>query len=159
MKITIIQIGKTKNHFVEEAEQEYRKRLQTFAKIEVLTLKEAIIAKGVAASQREIAKNKEGQAILTHLSRNSFIIALTETGQSLSSLKFAQFLQNQRDFEGGNVTFIIGGPYGLSMEVLQQARLKLSFSAFTFTHEIIRILLMEQLYRAFTILKGKTYHY
>lgn len=165
MKITIIQISKTKHRFFQEAEQEYLKRLQAFAKIEVITIKESVANQGSASeSGRLSAKTKEGQEILKQiqtkrLPENSFIIALTEKGQSLNSVKFAEFLKQKIDFGPGHITFIIGGPFGLSDEVLKAAHYQLSFSAFTFTHEMIRVLLMEQLYRACTIMKGKTYHY
>ncbi len=165
MKITIIQIGKTKHTFFVEAENEYLKRLNAYAKIEVITIKEAVAHEGSGNdSARQQAKQKEGQEIIKqletkHLRENSFIIALTERGKSLDSLKFAEFLKSKIDFGTGHITFIIGGPFGLDNDVLQASQMQLSFSAFTFTHEMIRILLMEQLYRACTIMKGKTYHY
>jgi 23S rRNA (pseudouridine1915-N3)-methyltransferase len=159
MKITIIQIGKTKHDFFKEAEQEYLKRLHPYTKIEIITLKESVLPAGGALSGREIVKEKEALEILKNLPQKSFLIALDEKGKSMTSLKFAEFLRQKKDFGQADVTFIIGGPYGLSPKVLEKAQLKLSFSEFTFTHEMIRVLLVEQLYRAFTILQGKTYHY
>jgi 23S rRNA (pseudouridine1915-N3)-methyltransferase len=85
------------------------------------------------------------------------VIALDENGQQLSSLKFAKFLQKKLNY--GNLVFIIGGVYGLSTDILKRANLVLAFSKFTFTHQMIRLLFMEQIYRAFTIINNKKYHY
>ena len=98
---------------------------------------------------REFARVRAHQA---------FLIALDEHGKMMNSPQFAQLIQQKKEMEGQDLAFIIGGPYGLSPEVLQKANLKLSFSAFTFTHEMIRMLVLEQLYRVFTIMTGKTYH-
>ncbi len=158
MKITIMQIGKTKASYFKEAEQEYLKRLQPYAKVNVITLKETPIHSGDLA-ERERAKTQEAEEIAKHLDPQSTIIALDEHGKSLNSKQLADHLQKIKDFQGANVTFIIGGPFGLAKNILAQASLILSFSLFTFTHEIIRTLLLEQLYRSFTIQTGKTYHY
>lgn len=158
MKITIIQVGKTKHTFFQEAEEEYLKRLKPFAKVNIVTLKEASVQSTTEALRNQ-AKAKEAEEILKSLPDDSYLIALDEHGKGFSSQQFAQFIGKNRDFEGANITFIIGGPFGLDAKILTQAKLKLSFSAFTFTHEAIRTLLLEQIYRAFTILTGKTYHY
>lgn len=159
MNITIIQVGKTKNKYFQEAENEYIKRLQPTAKLNIITLKEYALPAGSPQAGREIAKDKEAAEILKNLPPKSFIIALDEKGKFLTSIEFADFIKKKRDFEGANITFIIGGPYGLSTKIFEKVDLKLSFSAFTYTHEIIRTLLLEQIYRAFSIIAGKTYHY
>jgi len=159
MKITIIQVGKTKASSSREIEQEYLKRLKPYAAINVITLKEASTGSSANPASRELSRQKEGLEILKHIPKDSFIIALDEHGKSMDSVEFARFIGRKRDFEGANVTFLIGGPYGLSQSILTKTNLRLSFSALTFTHEMIRILLLEQLYRAFSILAGKTYHY
>lgn len=158
MKITIIQIGKTKASYFKEAEQEYLKRLTPYAKVNVITLKETPIHSAELA-ERERAKTQEAEEIAKHLDPASTLIALDEHGKSLDSKQLAAHLLKIKDFQGANVTFIIGGPFGLAKSILAQASLVLSFSLFTFTHEIIRTLLLEQLYRSFTIQTGKTYHY
>ena len=160
MKITIIQIGKTKHNFVQEAEQEYLKRLQPQSKIEIITLKESpAFEHSSSPSGRQKAKTEEAEAIIKNLRPISKIIALDERGKQLTSPDFAKQIEKFRDFEGADITFIIGGPFGLDQSVLDQAAIVLSFSKFTFTHEMIRMLLLEQLYRAFSILQNKTYHY
>lgn len=153
--IKIIQIGKTKDKFFLEAEIEFLKRLRPFATIEQVTIEES------KAPRKDIKKaiNEEGEKILKHISTDSFLVALERTGQELSSERFSKLIKDQRDFGRGKMTFIIGGVYGLSLEVLQKANFKLSLSKMTFTHQMIRIFLLEQIYRAFMIIEGRRYHY
>ncbi len=161
MQIQIIHVGKTKQSFFRDGEQEYLKRLQPFADIEFIQLKEFGIDSNSPAL-REKAIQEEGKAILEKIKAGGadpILIVLDEQGKQFSSNDFAQKIGHIKDFEGGKITFIIGGPFGLSNEVLKCANLILSFSKFTFTHEQIRLLLLEQIYRAFTILANKTYHY
>ncbi len=159
MQITILQIGKTKHSFFQEAEAEYLKRLQPFVQVKVVTLAEEILPNGSIEAGREKVKNAEAQKILKNIPHDSMVIALDERGKNLTSVQFADLIKSKQDFGPSQIVFIIGGPYGLAAEILARAELKLSFSSFTFTHEMIRVLLLEQIYRAFTILKGKTYHY
>lgn len=159
MRITILQIGKTKQSYFREAEEEYFKRLRPFADVNVVTIKEASAPYDQNDATRNVAKDKEALELLKHIPKNTFIVALDERGKTMDSRQFAQFIAKKRDFEGANVTFIIGGPFGLADQVLKKAGLKLSFSPMTFTHEMIRTILLEQIYRAFTILAGKKYHY
>lgn len=157
--MTIIQVGKTKQSYFQEAEAEYIKRLQPFVQLKMVTIKEASAPYDQNDSTRGVAKQKEALEIQRHLPKDSFIIALDEHGKTMTSVQFAEFLGKKRDFEGANVTFLIGGPFGLADQILRHAHLKLSFSPMTFTHEMIRTILLEQIYRAFTILSGKKYHY
>ncbi|HMR01577.1 MAG TPA: 23S rRNA (pseudouridine(1915)-N(3))-methyltransferase RlmH [Candidatus Gracilibacteria bacterium] len=152
MNITIVQVGKTRTDFIAAAEQEYSKRLQSDAKVQVKILK---------SGKGEVAKIKEdeGQAILEALPKDSFVIVLHEYGKQLTSPEFAELIQQKKDSGTSHITFVIGGTYGLSESVLKRTNFTLSFSKMTFTHEMIRPLLLEQLYRAFSIVKGKTYHY
>ncbi len=158
MQITILQIGKTKHDFVLQAETEYLKRLQTWATVNIVTLKEVSVDSDSKIA-RQKAKEQEGERLLGSLPGKTFLIVLDETGKQFTSPDFAKLIQKNRDFEGANLTFLIGGPFGLSEEVRKRSNLLLSFSQFTFTHEMIRMLLLEQIYRAFTIISNKTYHY
>lgn len=158
MQITILQIGKTKHDFVQKAEVEYLKRLQAWAKVNVITLKEASTDSD-SQSARQKAKDQEGERLIERLPDKTFLIVLDEIGKQFTSPDFAKIIEKNRDFEGANLTFVIGGPFGLSDTVRKRANLILSFSKLTFTHEMIRILLLEQIYRAFTIIFNKTYHY
>lgn len=167
MRIKIIQIGKTRQKYFQEAENEYLKRLQAYGEVDVLNLKEY---SDLPAPE---AKKREAEEILQALERfkagggkgarrageSAQIVVLDEHGKGMDSPAFADFLRKIRDFGGGEAVFIIGGTFGLAKEVLDKANLVLSFSKFTFTHEMIRTLLLEQVYRAFTIIAGKKYHY
>lgn len=159
MKITIIQIGKTKQSYFQQSEAEYLKRLQPHAQLNIVTLKEASAPYDQNESTRNLAKQKEALDLLKHLPKDTFLIALDEHGKTFSSQAFSQLILKNRDFEGANITFIIGGPFGLADQIVKKAHLKLSFSPMTFTHEMIRTILLEQIYRAFTIITGKKYHY
>ncbi len=159
MKITILQIGKTKQSYFQEAEAEYLKRLQAYADVKIVTIKEASAPYDQNESTRSVAKQKEALELQRHVPKDTFLVALDEHGKTMSSLEFADFLAKKRDFEGANVTFMIGGPFGLADQIAKKAQLKLSFSPMTFTHEMIRTILLEQIYRGFTIKAGKKYHY
>ena len=106
----------------------------------------------------ESARLDESEAILKKLDRDYFVIALDERGKEMSSPEFAELIREQRDFGPGKIQFIIGGSHGLHDSVRKRANLVLGFSKMTFTHEMMRVFLKEQIYRAFTILIGKTYH-
>lgn len=159
MKITIIQIGKTKQSYFQEAEAEYLKRLQAFADVKIVTIKEASAPYDQNESTRNVAKDKEALELAKHIPKDTFLVALDEHGKTMTSHQFADFILKKKDFEGANITFMIGGPFGLADQILKKAQLKLSFSPMTFTHEMIRTILLEQIYRAFTIMTGKKYHY
>ncbi len=159
MNITILQVGKTKQSFWSEAEKEYLKRLGPYARMEVVTVKEAELPKGDIGAGRKLVKTKEAKELLAHLQKGDFVVALDEKGKEYGSQDFAGFLGGLRDRGSLNLVFIIGGPYGLAEEVLNRSDLKIALSRLTFTHEMARVILLEQVYRAFTILQGKTYHY
>jgi 23S rRNA (pseudouridine1915-N3)-methyltransferase len=154
MKIKIITISKTKSDYL-EAEQEFLKRLQKYAQIEILNLKEESITKNRLADE---IIDIEAKRILAKLDKDYYNVALHVMGEQKTSQQFANLLQEQRDFKTGKICFIIGGPLGLSQKVLNQVNLVLSFSKMTFTHQLIRLLLLEQIYRGFEILAGTEYH-
>ncbi|MFC1615960.1 23S rRNA (pseudouridine(1915)-N(3))-methyltransferase RlmH [Patescibacteria group bacterium] len=154
INIDIIQVGKTKEKYIENSVQEYIKRLKPFARIKIITLKELSPSKSKPASQ---TIKQEGQKILKTIKENSFIITLDEGGNECTSKEFSkkisQITQNNK-----HITFIIGGAFGLDKEVKSKASLILSLSKMTFTHQMIRPFLLEQIYRAYTIIAGKAYH-
>ncbi len=158
VKITIIQVGKTKAGYLREGENEYLKRLKPHADVKIITLKETA-ATGSGPASREQVKDKEAEAILQHLPAGSYIVALDEKGRQYTSTEFAALIEENRDFKGADITFITGGCYGLGVQIFKKAHLRLSFGLFTYTHELIRTLLLEQIYRSFSIITGKTYHY
>lgn len=160
MKIKIIQIGKIKNDYVLTGMEEFIKRLKPFANLEFLTLKEIIPGK---TFPKEKVVEKEGEEILKAIgniskNENHFVVALDEHGKEFTSMEFAKILENQID-QGQTINFIIGGPYGLAEKIKNGANLLLSFSRMTFTHQMIRLFLLEQIYRGVMIIKGKEYHH
>lgn len=154
MKIKIITISKTKSEY-SEAEAEFLKRLTRYAQVEIVNLKEEPIIHNRAVSE---ILAKEGERILKSLDEDFYNIALQIEGKEITSVELGNLIRETRDFKGGKLCFIIGGPLGLSREVLSKADLALSFSRMTFTHQLIRLLLLEQIYRGFEIIKGSEYH-
>ncbi len=153
MQISIIQIGKDKQAFITEAVNEFKKRLQAYGNVHFITLKES------KHENSTLAKREEAKEISKHLSPKAFQIFLDEKGQQLTSTDFASELQKVMNQGISDLQFVIGGPYGLDNELKKHADLILSFSKMTFTHQMIRMVLVEQIYRAFTILNNKKYHY
>lgn len=147
MRIQIIQIGKTREKYLQELEAEYLKRLQAFAKIEITTIKDNSSGKLEQLTPE----------ILKKIKKNTYLIVLDETGQQLSSPNFAKKLQ-QIQTQTGHCTFVIGGDLGLNQEIKNKADLLLSISKMTFTHQMIRGFLLEQIYRGYCISSGKKYH-
>ncbi len=153
--IRIIPIGKLKEQHWREAEAEYIKRLSPYAKVEIIELREEAFRD---IGEREEIRAKEAAKIKKYLDGQDTVIALTETGKHMDSPAFASWLEMQTATTG-KITFLIGGPLGFSKEVLDQVDATLSLSDLTFPHQMVRTILLEQLYRAITIQKGKQYHY
>lgn len=156
MVIKIIAVGKIKEKYWSMAIEEYLKRLSKYCKIEVLEIEEEKISIENESYQL-IAKEKEGQRILKKLEGSQKTILLDLRGKELDSLAFASFLDKIKN-ESSTICFIIGGSYGVSEEVCQKADYVLSFSRLTFPHQLFRVLLCEQIYRAFKILNNEKYH-
>lgn len=154
MNIRIICPGKTKQKFIEDGIAEYTKRLSAFCKLEII---ETADVKLSSSNNIEIVKQKEAEIIGKYLKTDHYLIGLDENGKQFTSRDFAGFIDSYQGIR--NIDFIIGGVYGLADELRQRADLLLSFSQMTFTHRMIRMLLVEQLYRSFCILNGKKYHY
>ena len=155
LKIKIICLGKLKESYWREAEAEYLKRLQRFAKIEIIELQEISFQ---PKDDPEKIKKQEGEKIIKQINKGEFIIALDLNGKEMESEDLAHFLEDTGK-QGQAITIIIGGPLGLSGEVLSHANLQLSLSKLTFTHQMVRVILLEQIYRSGNILMGKVYHY
>lgn len=155
MKIKIITISKSKFSYISQGEYDYTDRLKQYAFVEILNLKEIPITKN--RNPDEIIE-LEGDKIIEKLDKDYQNIALHIMGEQKTSEQFSNLLKQIRDFEGAKICFIIGGPFGLSQKVLAKADLVLSFSKLTFTHQLIRLLLLEQIYRGFEIIKGTDYH-
>ncbi|MBI5266935.1 MAG: 23S rRNA (pseudouridine(1915)-N(3))-methyltransferase RlmH [candidate division Zixibacteria bacterium] len=153
-KIRIVAVGKDKESWVADGVAHYRKLLSRYASIELESVAKARLS--ASATPDEIRKT-EGQAIL-RMVQGGATVALSDAGRRMTSSEFARALDNLTSHQRGVLTFIIGGPHGLDPKVISQADTVLSLSPLTFSHQIVRLVLLEQLYRAFTILEGGDYH-
>lgn len=156
MNIEIFQIDKTRNPAIAALESHYAKLIQPYARISNTIFRPH--QTGSQPDKKQIVA-VEGQSLRKALPAGSYIIALSESGTQLSSIEFSRHLSGLTSHGKSRFTFVIGGAFGLSDEVIQKANFVLSLSRMTFTHEMVRAILLEQLYRACTIIKGKTYHY
>lgn len=156
MKIQLITIGKTDNKNLIQLIQAYEKRLTHYISFEIITIPD--IKKGKNMND-EIQKKREGKLILKHIAPGDDVILLDEKGKSFTSESFADFIQKKMNSGLKNLIFVIGGPYGFSPEVYKRATDKLSLSAMTFSHQMVRLFFIEQLYRSFTILNNEPYHH
>ena len=158
MKITIVSVGKIKEKYISEGIKEYSTRLSRYCKLKIIEVNDEKAPENLSDADMEIVKNKEGERILNKISDNTFAIALAIDGKNLSSEEFSHKLDNLALTGYSDITFIIGGSLGLSNEVLKQCSNKLSFSKMTFPHQLMRLILLEQVYRAFRISRGEPYH-
>ena len=156
MKIKLIVIGKTKSKFLIDGENEYQKRLKHYCKFSELIIPD--IKNGGKLSKREL-KGKEGSLILDSLKKSDYVILLDDKGLALTSIEFSEFLNKKIVSSTNELVFVIGGAFGFSESVYRRANTKLSLSKMTFSHQMVRMIFKEQLYRAFTILKGEKYHH
>ena len=156
MKIKIIAIGKTDNKQLMQLIEEYQKRLAHYVKFELKIIPDIKNAKNLSESQQ---KEKEGALILKELITTDQLVLLDEKGHEFRSLEFSRFLQKKMNSGIKQLVFVIGGPYGFSDTVYKKAQGKVSLSKMTFSHQMIRLFMVEQLYRAFTILKNEPYHH
>lgn len=157
LAINIICIGKLKEAFFKEAEEEYCKRLSKYCKLDILELPDEKIPSNPSLKTIEEIKSKETNNIISHIKSDSYIICLDMKGTQLSSEELANTIDNLT-LQTSHITFIIGGSLGLTDEILHIANKKLSFSKLTFPHQLIRIFLLEQLFRCFKISNGEKYH-
>ena len=155
VKLILLTVGKTDVSWVREGLQLYVGRLQHYVKFDLREIPEL---KGTSALSEELIRQKEGAMILKEAG-NAEIILLDERGNQYRSLEFASWLQDRLNRGGRDICFVIGGAYGFSREVYEKASGKVSLSKMTFSHQMVRTIFAEQLYRAFTIIKGEPYHH
>lgn len=156
MKVKFICIGKTGKSFLEEGENEYLKRLKHYIPVERIEIPDLKNAKKLTFDQ---IKEAEGKEILVKLQQGDVLFLLDERGKEYSSVEFANFLQQKFNTGGKAIVFVVGGAYGFSEEVYSAANGKISLSTMTFSHQMVRMIFFEQLYRAMTILRGEPYHH
>lgn len=156
MNIKLIAIGKTDDRKLQELIQEYENRLKHYVKFSIEIIPDIKNVKNLSEQQQ---KEKEGQLLLKKLHPTDQLILLDENGKSFTSIAFANFIQKKMNAGLKTLVFVIGGPYGFSEAIYKKAQGKVSLSAMTFSHQMIRLFMVEQLYRAFTILKNEPYHH
>ena len=154
MKWVLLQVGKTDAGWLREGVQQYEKRLPHYLPFEVITIPDV---KRVRDEKNQ--KEQEGRAILDKLEPADFMVLLDERGKSRTSRQLAEFVQRKMNESTKRLVFVIGGPYGFSPDVYQRANMKLSLSAMTFSHQMVRLFAVEQMYRAMTILRNEPYHH
>ena len=159
MKIRIVAAGKLKEKYLREGVAEYEKRLAPFASVELLETREEYMAENPSEAQRQQTLAKESERLLRLVPERSFLIVLDVKGKLLSSEALAKELASLALQGQSDLTFLIGGAFGLSPAVRERADLRISFSPMTFTHQMVRLLLYEQIYRAFKINRGEKYHW
>ena len=158
MKITVIAVGKIKEKFYTDAIAEYSKRLSRYCRLEVIQVADEKTPDGASEAQERQIKEKEGSRILAQIKDGAYVIALVVQGTMLSSEQLASKL-NKLGVDGqSQIVLIIGGSLGLSDEVLKRADYHLSFSPMTFPHQLMRVILLEQIYRSYRIISGEPYH-
>ncbi len=158
MNITVICVGKMKKGFLSEGVKEYLKRLNNYCNLSIIETKEEKAPESLSEAEMEIVKTNEGINILKNLKEDMYVVALVIKGQQLTSEGLAKKI-NALGIQGkSNIAFIIGGSLGLSEEVIKRADFELSFSSMTFPHQLMRLILVEQIYRSFRIIKNEPYH-
>ncbi|MEC1478881.1 23S rRNA (pseudouridine(1915)-N(3))-methyltransferase RlmH [Bacillus haynesii] len=158
MNISIVAIGKLKEKYLKQGIDEYIKRLSAYAKVDIIELPDEKAPENLSDQDMKIVKEKEGERILSKISPDAHVIALAIEGKMKSSEELADNMDRLATYGKSKVTFVIGGSLGLSDTVLKRANEKLSFSRMTFPHQLMRLILLEQVYRAFRINRGEPYH-
>ena len=158
LKITILCVGKIKEKYFSDAVAEYKKRIGRYCRMEIIEVADEKAPEDISAAMEEEIKRKEGERLLKSIREGDYIIALAIEGEQLSSVELAKKLDKLATRGISQIVFVIGGSLGLSKEVLARAKEKISFSKMTFPHQLMRVILLEQVYRAFRINQGEPYH-
>jgi 23S rRNA (pseudouridine1915-N3)-methyltransferase len=156
MRILLLQVDKTQDSYLSEGIELFIKRLRNYAQLEIQTIN---VPKNVRQRSISEQKTEEGKLILNSISTDDHLVLLDEKGKELSSVDFSKFIAQKQNASVKRLVFLIGGPFGFSDKIYERANGKVSFSKMTFSHQMIRLFFVEQLYRAFTILKGEKYHH
>lgn len=157
MKITIISVGKIKEKYLEEGIKEYLKRLSRYTTVESIEVKDEQAPENLSVKDIEIIKNAEGDKILSRL-KPSFVVSLAIQGKQIDSVALSKLIIDIQNYKNSDLTFIIGGSLGLSDSILERSDYLLSFSKMTFPHQLMRLILLEQIYRSFRIINNDPYH-
>ncbi|MBR4236822.1 23S rRNA (pseudouridine(1915)-N(3))-methyltransferase RlmH [bacterium] len=155
--IRIISVGRIKEKYLKDGMDEYIKRLSKFTKLEMIELKDIPVPDKASLSEENEIKKEEGKEILSRI-KDDYVIALDLKGEMLDSVSFSKKIEEINTSGKSKITFVIGGSLGLSKEVIDRSNYQLSFSPMTFPHQLFKLILLEQIYRAYKILNNETYH-
>ncbi len=158
MNIRIVAVGKIKEKYIQEGINEFTKRLSRYCSLDIVEIDDEKAPENLSEKEMEIVKAKEGERILGKMHENSFIISLEIMGKQLSSEELSKKVDDLMIDGINDITFIIGGSLGLSQDVINKSDFKLSFSKMTFPHQLMRLILLEQIYRGFRIIRREPYH-
>ncbi|MEH7481294.1 23S rRNA (pseudouridine(1915)-N(3))-methyltransferase RlmH, partial [Neobacillus drentensis] len=158
MNISIVTVGKLKEKYLKQGIEEYLKRLTAYAKVDVIEVSDEKAPEILSELEMVQVKQKEGERILAKISQDTYVIALAIQGKLGSSEELADSLDKLATYGKSKIAFVIGGSLGLSEEVIKRSNEQLSFSRMTFPHQLMRLILVEQIYRAFRINRGEPYH-
>lgn len=158
MKITILSVGKVKEKFYRQAIEEFEKRLGRYCKLEIIEVQDEKTPERASETEEMLIKKKEGQRLLKYIKEDAWVCVLAIEGKMLDSVELSQKLEQLGVGGTSHMIFVIGGSLGLSEEVIKRADFKLSFSKMTFPHQLMRVILLEQIYRAYRIMQGEPYH-
>ncbi|GGK05967.1 ribosomal RNA large subunit methyltransferase H [Lentibacillus kapialis] len=158
MNITIIAVGKLKEKYLKQGIEEYMKRLGAYAKVQIREVADEKSPENMSHAENKQVKRKEGERILSNISRDTYVITLEIDGKMLTSEQFAAKMDELATYGTSKIAFIIGGSVGISKDVQKRSDLALSFSRMTFPHQMMRMILLEQIYRAFRIMRAEPYH-
>lgn len=158
MKITVLTVGKVKEKFYRQAIEEFQKRLSRYCKLEIVEVSDEKTPDHASETEERLIKEKEGQRILKYIREDAWVCALAIEGKMLESVELSEKLEQMGISGVSHMIFVIGGSLGLADEVLKRADFKLSFSKMTFPHQLMRVILLEQIYRAYRIMQGEPYH-
>lgn len=156
MNITLLVIGKTDKSFIDQGIEEYFKRVKRYIKFDFKVIKDIKNTKNISEA---VQKKMEGEKILSEISNSDFVVLLDENGKEFNSRDFAGFLSKRMVSGIKNLVFVIGGPYGFSEDVYTRSNQQVSLSKMTYSHQLVRLVFAEQLYRAFSIIKNEPYHH
>lgn len=158
MNIKIIAVGKIKEKYIKEGISEFSKRLSRYCSLDIVEVSDEKAPENLSKRQMEEVKKKEGEKILKKIPSNAYVISLVIDGKKLSSEDLAEKISNLMVNGNNDICFIIGGSLGLSKDIINRSDFKISFSKMTFPHQLMRLILLEQVYRGFRIMKGEPYH-
>ena len=158
MKISILTVGKIKEKYLRDAIAEYSKRLGRYCKLEIIEVSDEKTPDNAGETVEEAIRKKEGERLLKYIRDDAFVITLEITGEQLTSEKFAKKINTLGIRGVSHIQFVIGGSIGLGKEVLARSDYALSFSKMTFPHQLMRVILLEQIYRSYRIINGEPYH-